>query len=637
MSSRWKKPRVLREQYQTIMRDIAASTAATATPCMNIGAASPANDSPTESCASTSSSGSETESDHDTNRDDLPAEQRMQDSPEEMSSDSCSDVDAEPSSEQPEPSATEELATIARRFGLTHEAVNAFAASLRRLGHDVPKDARTILGTERKAQLEQANTFIHFGLVKGLTESLGDALLPQELHLQASIDGLPLFKSSSVGFWPILCRVTNCGDSTPFVVSLFCDSGKPPNLETFLRPFLDEVQELKTNGMVFKGRHIDVCLTAMVCDAPARSFVKQIKSHAGYHGCERCSQRGQYVEGRVTFPELNAPLRTNETFRDQADPAHHIGESPVADLDVNMVTIFPLDYMHLVCLGVMRRLLRSWTCGRGTLSAGQQRDLSRKLVACAKEFPSDFQRKPRGVDELDRWKATELRSFLLYVGPVVLKSLLPETHYEHFLLLHVAIRILASPAYYVCHNSFARGLLRYFVQQFGTSALYGPKQLTYNVHTLSHLAEECLIHGPLDAFSAFGFENFLGKLKRMLRTRNNPLAQISRRLSERAGPASFQTATKAHEIKEGQCYLLNDRPAVIVKVSGISCDVAALTNPRDFFKAPAHSSAIEIYRTDVQSTTTKLWPQDAVRNAPRCVKLPYKKGFVVTPLLHLQG
>lgn len=623
------------------MREIAASTAATATPCVNTGAASSANDSPPESCARTSSSSdeseSESESDHDTSRDDLPPEQRMPDYPSEMTSDPCLDADDEPSSEQPEPSATEELATLARRFNLTHGAVNAFAETLRRLGHDVPRDARTILGTERKAQLGHANTFIHFGLVKGLKESLGDVLRPQELHLQASIDGLPLFKSSSVGFWPILCRVTNCGDSTPFVVSLFCDSGKPSNLETFLRPFLEEVQELTANGMVFKGSHMDVRLTAMVCDAPARSFVKQIKSHAGYHGCERCSQRGKYVEGRVTFPELNAPLRTNETFRAKADPVHHIGDSPVGDLDVNMVTLFPLDYMHLVCLGVMRRLLRTWTCGRGTLSVGQQRDLSRKLVASAKEFPSDFQRKPRSVDELDRWKATELRSFLLYVGPVVLKSLLPETHYKHFLLLHVAIRILASPAYHVCHNSFARGLLRCFVQQFGTSELYGPKQLTYNVRTLSHLAEECLIHGPLDTFSAFGFENFLGKLKRMLRTRNNPLAQVSRRLSERAGPASFQTATKALTIKEGQCYLLNDRPAVIVKVCRISCDVAALKNPQDFFKDPAHSSAIDIYRTDVQSTTTKSWPQDAVRNAPRCLKLPYKKGFVVIPLLHLQG
>lgn len=125
-----------------------------------------------------------------------------------------------------------------------------------------------------------------------------------------------------------------------------------------------------------------------------------------------------------------------------------------------------------------------------------------------------------------------------------------------------------------------------FCAVFGTSTLYGPKQLIYNVHTLRHLAEECLIHGPLDAFSEFGFENFLGKLKRMLRT-HNPLAQVSRRLSERAGLASFQTATKADAIKEGQCYLLNDQPAVIVKVCRISCDVAALTNPRDFFKAPS--------------------------------------------------
>lgn len=46
------------------------------------------------------------------------------------------------------------------------------------------------------------------------------------------------------------------------------------------------------------------------------------------------------------------------------------------------------------------------------------------------------------------------------------------------------------------------------------------------------MAEECLVHGPLDTFSAFGFESYLGKMKGIVRSPNKPFAQISRRLSE---------------------------------------------------------------------------------------------------------
>jgi hypothetical protein len=38
-------------------------------------------------------------------------------------------------------------------------------------------------------------------------------------------------------------------------------------------------------------------------------------------------------------------------------------------------------------------------------------------------------------------------------------------------------------------------------------------------------------HGPLDLFSAFPFENYLGKLKKLIRSPKKPLAQIVKRIS----------------------------------------------------------------------------------------------------------
>jgi len=41
--------------------------------------------------------------------------------------------------------------------------------------------------------------------------------------------------------------------------------------------------------------------------------------------------------------------------------------------------------------------------------------------------------------------------------------------------------------------------------------IYGDHNLIFNVHSLIHLAEECRIHGPLDSWSAFVYESYLGR------------------------------------------------------------------------------------------------------------------------------
>ena len=109
-------------------------------------------------------------------------------------------------------------------------------------------------------------------------------------------------------------------------------------------------------------------------------------------------------------------------------------------------------------------------------------------------------------------------------------GILPGRKYRHFLYLHIAIRILASKDLYRSHNEYADNCLKYFVAEF--AKLYGKHHLVFNVHSLVHLASDCLIHGPLDYFSAFAFETFLWRIKKMIRSGNRVLAQIVKRISE---------------------------------------------------------------------------------------------------------
>lgn len=79
----------------------------------------------------------------------------------------------------------------------------------------------------------------------------------------------------------------------------------------------------------------------------------------------------------------------------------------------------------------------------------------------------------------------------------------------------------------------ANTLLLSFVEHFGQ--LYAEEFLVYNIHGLVHLSEDVKIHGNLDTISGFPFENFLGKLKKLVRGPCNPLTQVMRRLSDIEG------------------------------------------------------------------------------------------------------
>ena len=81
--------------------------------------------------------------------------------------------------------------------------------------------------------------------------------------------------------------------------------------------------------------------------------------------------------------------------------------------------------MHCVCLGVTKRLLGLWLSSpiQRNLRIGSNaaRLINEGIRSSHPSLCSDFQRRCRTFDDVDRWKATEFRQFLLYLGPVLLK------------------------------------------------------------------------------------------------------------------------------------------------------------------------------------------------------------------------
>lgn len=77
------------------------------------------------------------------------------------------------------------------------------------------------------------------------------------------------------------------------------------------------------------------------------------------------------------------------------------------------VTSVPLDYMHLICLGVVKKMINLWIAGPLTvrIPARDVKLISNALILIKNYTPNDFNRKPRSLFDYKHWKATEFRTF----------------------------------------------------------------------------------------------------------------------------------------------------------------------------------------------------------------------------------
>ncbi|CAI6353315.1 unnamed protein product [Macrosiphum euphorbiae] len=386
---------------------------------------------------------------------------------------------------------------------------------LRLEGLNLPKDARTLLKTPKAREHSiikyiHPGSYIHLGvefmLTKILTINLDIIEQNTTIKLGFNIDSFPLTTSSKSSFLPILLSFVNIPKLFNIVIPVGIYHGKfkkPSSSHEFLQYFTSEMKIILTNGISIKDKLITFEISQVVCDAPAKSFILNVKGHNAYHhGCNSCIVEGTYIDNkRMAYLDLNAPLRSNKTFRDKQDSFYHKDSSPLEEFPIDITSTVVLEYMHNICLGVMKKLIVFWVKGKKPVRLVDPNAVSEELINLKCYLPSEFNRLPRLLEECEHWKATEFRTFLLYTGPTVLKGRLKQPLLKHFMLLNYAIRLLISSENCYTHNNLAKDMLKQFVHEYGS--FYGEGYVGYNVHGLIHLADFVLIHGNLDLFSAF--------------------------------------------------------------------------------------------------------------------------------------
>ncbi|KAJ8667154.1 hypothetical protein QAD02_008816 [Eretmocerus hayati] len=403
---------------------------------------------------------------------------------------------------------------------------------------DLPMDARTLLSTPRHGIIPVrmgSGEFHYYGIKRALVNQMalydqGD--IPQVLELDIFVDGLTLSKSSKSELFPTLGKVVNAPVfSEIFIISIYHGASKPDDAHEFMRSFNEEFIVLRDEGFTYNNQIYYVRIRAIIADTVARVFILCFPSHSSR--CGKCIQNSRRILDTCVFLNSNAPLRTMLTFRVDLPPEYQNIRSPVEYL-VDPLTQVPLDPMHHWNLGVTKKHINIFlTALENSDHDGRvMESLDNDFKSLTKWTPSEFHRKVRSIKEFGHFKATELRTILLYVGPVIFSRYMNSEAMLHFNSLHLAARLLSDPDQCVRNNDFARELLIYYVEQM--RYLYGDHMLVYNVHNLLHVCDEVLRFGTLDNFSAIGFEGFLYIIKKMLKNGTNILSQIVNRVNEMA-------------------------------------------------------------------------------------------------------
>lgn len=401
--------------------------------------------------------------------------------------------------------------------------------------NNLPKHAKTFLKTPRATNIREMppGQYCYFGILPILTSYLRRYSDRNENHisLQIGIDGLPISRSSENQLWPILCSIVPY--SEVFLIGCYFGMSKPSDPNLFLEDFVEECKTLYKSGVKHDNKVITFSIHSLIGDAPAKSFFTSTKGHSGYHSCLKCDIKGCYIMNRVCFPGINFKERTDEPASKQFDKHHHKEYCKLAEIpDFGLVTNIPLDYMHLVCIGVVKKLIKLWLTGslKVRLPAFKVKQITESLKNVRKYIPKEFSRKPRDLEDVNKWKATELRQILLYTGPFISKKMLSPEIYENFIFLHTAIQILLSPKLHMEKINDAEKFLEQFVLSF--ERIYGNHFMSYNIHNLLHLANDVRKFGTLDTFSAFKYENYMKTIKGFIRKADRPLQQLCNRYAE---------------------------------------------------------------------------------------------------------
>jgi hypothetical protein len=200
----------------------------------------------------------------------------------------------------------------------------------------------------------------------------------------------------------------------------------------------------------------------------------------------------------------SASIYKNISEKAENEKTEHFGIKGISPLSRLLIIPdqVPYDYMHLVLQGHCKWMLQKFFVTKSSPAFIKDVVLLQKALLQIK-VPHFFNRKPRSLAEINKWKSSEIKLFCFYLAIPLLMSYLPSIYFCHFACYVMAVRMLYEP---INRNNLAtvKEIINNYVKYLGV--YYGDYAYDFTIHAHLHLVKQVEEHGPLKSHSQFVFE-----------------------------------------------------------------------------------------------------------------------------------
>ena len=387
-----------------------------------------------------------------------------------------------------------------------------------------------------------------------------------------STDGAPAFRSVTKSVWPVYIFIGNIPPDRRFkerfILPVMCVPGNPKDLESFLRPLYDELEQIGAgiSCKLWDGstRLVRVHLMMQMSDLQARRKLCLLKGVNGYHPCWLCNMKGIRLRGRKTvyYPDFIWKSRGNrqirkvlwnparlcmrndndthsafETIRSARENGNHREADEIA-METGIVGMpeivrrfdsvhayrsFPVDLMHLLLENIAPFMVSIWTGDVDTegdhcylSSPAAMRKVDQILIDSGSGI-NDSLRRPRALSVRGMWKADEWRTFIDTTSLVALTDVLPTDILNGWKLFVDICELSFRPEVTSQDVERLSQLCLNFFRHFSDTYYGGRPErihlMRFTIHLLLHISDSTISCGPLVCVSQFSVERQIGLMK----------------------------------------------------------------------------------------------------------------------------
>ena len=430
-------------------------------------------------------------------------------------------------------------------------------------------------GVDRLRDIFDGNLYREFHV-----EELSLFTDPHDIALHLSLDGMQLTNMKNYEITPVILINLNLPPDERYKIKnilasmLIPGPKKPKNIDTFLRPLVDELVLLDKGVSAIDGYsrtnfQLRAWVTIVTGDGPGLAEAIGLKRPGNaFRPCRTCTITADRGGGRIYYvPHKNYNFTTKQPrirLRELIEKVHDAEDKEkygkITGISRKSILLelrslhyprsFPVDLMHLVLLNIAPSLYKLWNRTKLSidkanhaefevrpyhLSDSELATISTALAEAKNDIPTSLGHAPREIESHYKgYKAAEWEAWLKLYGVPLLDQRLGEPYVENFRLLSRIYTLATQHSVRQADIEILRSLVQRFVETF--ESLYyqeDPKKLSVcsvNVHYLLHLPDYIQDCGPAWGYWQFAMERFCGTIKPQARSKSQLSASLSNSL-----------------------------------------------------------------------------------------------------------